>query len=190
VETAIQVLKEVLAESPDNLKANAVLGGFYADQGNMDDALIQLGVVKGVTSRLLIGSENGTKDEAGLRAAENYLAAEIAMAKGEYMDAVDKLSDVVSNVSIPDRMYFVGMIAEALMKAQKPDSAVNVLSAALDLNPNSGICLRFLAGAYEMTGNKTAQRDVLTRYLAVMKDADEGIPNVLYASAALDKLNR
>jgi tetratricopeptide (TPR) repeat protein len=183
---AVEVLRETTEEMPENLKAHAVLGGLFAGRGQMEDALIQLGMVKSITSRMMASQEYGMLEKGSIESAEHYLAAKIAMAKGEYMDAAGEFRWVINHQAIgPDLGYFIGFEADALLKAQRPDSAITVLTRALSFNPNSANCLLMLGEAYRQTGQKESQRGALIRYLAVMKDADEGLPDVRNALAQL-----
>jgi len=182
---AIEILNEIVEEMPDHLRSHAILGGIFADQGRMEDALIQLGIVKSLTAQALVSPQGKMMGEVSTKSAEYYLAGKIAMAKGDYMDAAGKFGWIADGASMPDRAYFASFMADALMKAQKPDSAITILSEALKINPNSEICLRYLADAYGQVGQTKAQREILTRYLAVMKDADDGLKPVKKALALL-----
>jgi tetratricopeptide (TPR) repeat protein len=186
---AMEILQETVDTMPDHLRSHAILGGIYAEIGRMEDALIQLGIAKGLTSGLLALPEYQT-NEAVIKSAEFYLAGEISLAKGDYMDAANKFEWVVNKITPPDKLLFSAFLADALIRAEKPDSAIVILTGCLNQNPNSEICLRFLAQAYKETGQKEGQRAILTRYLTVMKDADEGLKKVTQASTSLNQLNK
>jgi tetratricopeptide (TPR) repeat protein len=187
---ATSVLKESVARKPDDLKANAILGGIYAETGEMEGALLQLGIVKGIIARYQNPLPTDEKVSISVKSAEYYLAGEVAFYRGEYQVALENLGKLYAENMPPDKVYFAGLLGEALTKAQMPDSAVAVLNAALEENPNSEICLRCLAGAYRELGQKDSERGALERYLAVMKDADEGLTRVISAAATLDQLSR
>jgi tetratricopeptide (TPR) repeat protein len=184
-EKAIEILKEIVSDKPDNLRSHAILGGIYAERGELESALIQLGIVKSLTSQALGSLEGKTMGEPSIKAAEYYLEGAISMAKGNYMDAVAQYKQVVEGMPLAERGYFSALVAEANLRAGRPDSAIAVLSEALNLNPNSEICLRYMAEAYGATGQLEAQRNILTRYMAVMKDADEDLPFVRKALGLL-----
>lgn len=187
---ATAVLKETVARKPDDLKSNAILGGIYAETGEMESALLQLGIVKGIIARYQNPLPTDEKASIWIKSPEYYLAGEVALYRGEYQAALENLGKLYTENMPPDRVYFAGLLGEALTKAQMPDSAVAVLNAALKENPNSEICLRCLAGAYRELGQKDAERGALERYLAVMTDADEGLARVISAAATLEQLNR
>jgi tetratricopeptide (TPR) repeat protein len=189
-EMAIGILQEALAKVPDDLKCNAILGAIYSRNGKMDDALVQLGVVKGIVARFKIPANTTDKNLRATLGAEKYLAGAIAMDKGEYAAAATNFDCVYQTAMSSDKILFSSFLGNALLKAGLSDSAITVLTNALKLNPNSSFCLHSLAAAYGAVGQKAAQRDVLMRYLSVMKDADDGNSNVDEASAQLEELNR
>jgi tetratricopeptide (TPR) repeat protein len=184
------ILQEALSKVPDDLKCNALLGAIYADSGKMDDALVQLGVVKGIVARLKVPQDSSGDNLAQLLGAEYYLTGKIAMVKGDYPTAITNFNNVCLHSQIADRVLFSSFLGDALLKAGMTDSAITVVNIALKNNPNSSFCLRTLANAYGQAGRKDAQRETLIRYLSVMKDADDGNPNIDQASAQLEELNR
>jgi tetratricopeptide (TPR) repeat protein len=189
LDKAAEILQEIVNEMPDHLRSHAILGGVYAEQGRLEDALIQLGITRSLTNQVMSSTTGKMLDEGSIKSGEYYLEGKIAMAKGEYMDAAGKYGWIVDNMSLPERGYFAALMADAFIKVQKPDSAIVVLTKALELNPNSEICLRHLANAYGQQGQKEAQRETLNRYMTLMKDADEGLPRVTEALATLNQLN-
>jgi tetratricopeptide (TPR) repeat protein len=184
------ILQEALLKVPDDLKCNAILGAIYADSGKMDDALVQLGIIKGIVARQKTPQDSSNSNQMQLLNAEYYLTGTIAMVRGDYPIAINNFSNVCLNSQISDRVLFSSFLADALLKAGMADSAITVLNRALTYNPNSAICLHSLANAYRQTGQKVELRETLNRYLSVMKDADDGNPSVDQASAELDLLNR
>jgi tetratricopeptide (TPR) repeat protein len=187
---AIELLKEIIARVPDDVKSNALLGGIYAEQGDMEDALMQLGIVKGITSKLLQESPKDVMSVKSIKGADYYLSARVAQAKGDYHQAVEKLKLLYDDSMLPDRMLYSAFLGRAYLKAQLPDSAIAILTLALKDNPNNAVCLRALADAYGQIGQKDVQKVTLNQYLSVMKDADDGLPDVRRASAELEQLNR
>jgi tetratricopeptide (TPR) repeat protein len=184
-EKAVEVLKETVAREPENLRSQAILGGIYAEKGRMEDALIQLGVVRGLTAQMLSSPAYKSVPAVNIKSAEQYLAGAIDMAKGDYRAASEKFSQLAREMSPSDNLLYASLWAESYIKAQLPDSAIAILTDALTRNPNNERCLRTLAQAYGQAGKKDAQQSVLTRYLTVMKDADEGAPGVQIASAMM-----
>jgi len=184
VDKGVGILQENVTEAPRHLRSHAILGGVFADLGRMDDALIQLGIVKSLTIEEMANWKDRMQNEDMARSAEYYLEAKIEMAKGDYSVAIDRYGRILGMMTPPnpDREYLVKSMADALLKANKGDSAVAILSGLLKFNPNSSINLLCLSEAYRQLGQKNAMHDALTRYLSVMKDADEGIPEVAQAT--------
>jgi len=187
---ALALLKEVVARKPDDLKANAILGGTLAENGDMDNALVQLGIVKGIIARRQDSMLPESKEGISIKSAEYYLCGTVGLYRNDYKTALDNLGKLYTDNMPPDKIFFAGLFGEALIAAQKSDSAVTILNSALRENPNCEICLKFLARAYGELGQYESQKNVLTRYLEVMKNADEGLSSVRNASASLEQINR
>ncbi len=188
-EKGIAILQEAIAKVPDDLKCNGLLGAIYTEQGRMEDALLQLGIVKGIVAKSLSTQDTSGRVKGSIMGAEYFLEGKIALAKGDYRSAVENFQNLYQKSMLPDKIMYSAILGDALMRAGMEDSAITILTTALKDNPNSNRCLRTLASAYGQKGQKDAQRDILTRYLAVMKDADEGNPHVSRASADLARLN-
>jgi predicted Zn-dependent protease len=122
--------------------------------------------------------------------AEHFLTGRIAIIKGDYASAVTSFENLYKASMAPDQVLYAAFLGDALTRAGLIDSAIAVMTGALKDNPNSNFCLRILADAYDKAGRKDAQREILARYVAVMKDADDGNPFIDRASAQLEQLNR
>ncbi len=186
---AMDILQEGIALVPDDLRSNGLLGGVYVDQGKMDDALVQLGVVKGIISRVTATQDTLVKGEGNVMGAEYYLSGKIAMARGEYMSAVNDYEKLYDKSMLPEKMLFASLLGQALCEVGKADSAITILTGALKDNPNYALCLLALADAYNRAGQVAARKEALGHYLTVMKDADQNNPYVDQASADLAQLN-
>jgi tetratricopeptide (TPR) repeat protein len=189
-EKGISILQEAIAKVPDDIRCNGLLGAIYAEQGRMEDALVQLGIVKGIVAKSISPQDTSTASSASIKVAEFFLEGRIALAKGDYQGAVEGFEKLYGSSMLPDRILYSALLGQALIRAGMPDSAITILTTALKDNPNHNMCLRTLADAYGKKGQRDAQTDILTRYLAVMKDADEGNPYVSQASTDLERLNR
>jgi len=187
---ALELLKEVISKTPDDLKANALLGGIYVDQGLMEEALVQKGIVKGIIANANQPGKLDEMSQISIKNADNYLDGKIALAKGDNSSGLANFKELYSSTPLPDKIFFAGLYGRELNRAGMPDSAIAIANSALGDNPNSAICLGVLAEAYRLAGRQDAQRNALQRYMAVMKDADEGIPDVMAASASLEQINR
>ena len=187
---AASTLEEAISRVPDDLRCNGLLGAAYVEQGKMDDALVQLGIVKGIAARLKVPQDTTDKNLAQMMGAEHYLIAKIAMSKGEYSTAITNFENLYNQSMVPDRVFYAAFLGGALVKAGLIDSAIAVMTGALKDNPNSNFCLRALANAYGLAGRRDAQKETLARYLAVMKDADDGNPFIDQAAVRLEQLSR
>lgn len=187
-EKAVELISETLARNPDDLFANAILGGIYAEMGQIDQALIQLGSAKTLIAKI---AQSGDTAYSAIppSAAADYLNGQIAMARKNYDDAAVSFKRIVDETRFPEQAFFNALLARAYLGSGKADSAVDVLTSSLRDNPNLAPLLKILADAYAQLGQKDAQRTALTRYLTVMKDADDDVPDVLEARTKLTALN-
>jgi tetratricopeptide (TPR) repeat protein len=172
---SIAVLEEAAAKSADIIPLQARLGSFYALEGNMDNALVQLGIVKGLIAKLL--AENTYPDSIRERTwpSQLFLESRIESARGNYRAAVDLLKQVLEYWEAQDRNYVLRRMAEEYNKAGMPDSAIVALKQVLDKNPNNALCLLRLSEAYEAKGMANEQMDALQRFLTVTNDATENM---------------
>ncbi len=184
----IAILEETVPRSPDNIGLHSRLGGLYALTDDMDKALVQLGIVKG-----LIATEWGSNDypdsvERQTPLAQLYLESRIALARGNYPEAVDYLKQVLEQLKSYDSAYALRRMGEVYLEAGIPDSAIVVLSQVLEQNPNDAICLYRLSEAYQLKNMAKEQMEALKRFLAVTRDADENISRIREARLALSRL--
>ena len=186
---ASALLAEVVSRVPDDVKANAFIGRIYADKGKIDNATAQLVVLRNIIKKYNETHPGASLDKVPAAKADDYLTGRIAMAKGDFNGAIDSFKKMCAGVGLPEKMLFTSQLGEAYVKANMPDSAIDVLTSALKDNPNDSFCLKILAEAYKMNGQKEAEKGALLRYLNVMKDADDGLPSLREANAELQKLN-
>jgi tetratricopeptide (TPR) repeat protein len=186
---AIEVLEEAIARSPKSRSLHALLGRIYALEGRVEEAFVELGTLKGMTAEY--NSKRAADDTTVAKTPldQRRVEAQIAVAKGELDKAIAIYNEALSEIRLPYRQYYAHLLAETYVMAQMPDSAVSVLMESLKDNPNYPLSLMTLADAYKAMGQATAQREALNRLLAVLKDADEGNPNVQDALAELNRLN-
>lgn len=186
---AIEVLQEAVARSPKSRSLHALLGRIYALEGRVEEAFVELGTLKGMTAEYNSkeAADDTTVDKMPLD--QRRVEAQIAVAKGEHDKAIALYNEALSEIRLPYRQYYAHLLAETCVMAQMPDSAISVLMESLKDNPNYPLSLITLAEAYKAKGQATAQREALNRLLAVLKDADEGIPPVQEALAELNRLN-
>ncbi len=190
VDESIKILKETIERMPDALSAQTFLGVYYVSTGSIEDALIQLGTVKALETKNR--TESASDDSvATLRVTPSMLLqAQIASYKGQYDQAISIYSDIVTELSYPERFYYDHLLAGTYIRAGMPDSAVSLLTESLKHNPNYPLCLMSLAEAYKHQGNRKDQKEALIRLLSVLKDADEDLKIAERAESDLEKLNR
>jgi predicted Zn-dependent protease len=186
---AINVLQEAIARSPKSRSPHALLGRIYALEGRVEEAFVELGVLKGMTAEDYKKSAADDKSMDKTPIDQSRVEAQIAVTKGEYDKAIAIYKDALLEIRLPYRQYYAHLLAETYVMAQLPDNAISVLMESLKDNPNYPLSLMTMAKAYKAMDQPKAQREVLNRLLAVLKDADEGIPAVQEALAELNRLN-
>lgn len=175
---AIASLEETVGKYPEAISAHVYLCSSYAQQGMLEDALVELGTVKG-----LLTKERDDRVEADSSGESTpwyvlYLEGRIAVAKGEYQTAIELYKKVLTMVERPTPLWINDILGDAYIKAEMPDTAIAILTEALKDNPNHPLCLQTLAEACKAAGQKEAQREALSRLLTVLKDADQDAPVV------------
>lgn len=178
---AIEFLTEISENNPQAASPHLRLGIIYAWQENMDKALIELGVVKGISAK-----ERGKSTGRYI----DVLKAEIAAARGKYEEAVELYNGVVPKMDLASRPFVYHRIGEILILSRRPGDAINVLTEALENNPNHPFTLITLAKAYGVSGQNEAKSEVLRRLLAVYKDADDDFPRYKKAFEEFENLRK
>jgi len=183
---ARQILNEAVKNHSDAPTPHLYLGVIAAWQGRIDDALIELGIIKGI----LAGSNYGGRDpdKSIGRREQNILEAEIAAARKEYDKAIGLYNEVMGEVRRPQSLNTAQLLADIYTKAGKPDSAAQITIEALKDNPNHRRCLWSLAMAYKAMGNQDAEREVLGRLMVVLKDADKDFAPYVKVKRELSRL--
>jgi tetratricopeptide (TPR) repeat protein len=187
---AIASLEETAKRYPDAVSAHVYLSSNYAQQGMVENALVELGIVKGLLAR--DESYQARVDSLGDWTPWYvlYLEGRIAVARGEYKTAIDLYKEVLTMVERPTPLWINDLLAGAYIDAGMPDTAIAVLTEALKDNPNHPLCLEALARACKAAGHVEAQREALSRLLAVLKDADQDAPVVQSVVAELKQIDR
>jgi tetratricopeptide (TPR) repeat protein len=185
---AIAVLEEAVEETPDNVFLQAYLGSHYALSQEMDKALVQLGIVKGIITRSWAGEDQADSTEPEIPYIQLALEARIASERGLHDESIEKIEKALEQLLPYNSGGTWRRLADVYIKAGRPDSAIAFLNRALAWNPNSGLCLKSLADAYELKGMKKEQAQTLERFLVVAKDADENLKGLHEARATLARL--
>ncbi len=186
---AIDVLKEAIVRSPKSRSPHALLGRIYALEGRVEEAFVELGVLKGMTAEDYKKNAADDKSRAKTPLDQRRVEAQIAVTKGEYDTAIALYSETLPEIRLPFRQYYAYLLAETYVMAQLPENAVSVLMESLKDNSNYPLSLMTLAKAYKAMDQPKAQREALNRLLTVLKDADEENPNAQEASAELNRIN-
>ncbi|UCE67867.1 MAG: tetratricopeptide repeat protein [Candidatus Zixiibacteriota bacterium] len=187
---AVAVLEEIALKSSDNVYLHSELGGFYTLTGDMDKALIQLGIVKGLIAREWASENYPDSLKEKTPPVQLFLEARIASERGNYQEAIDLLEQVLEQLKPHNSAHTLRTLAENCIRAEMPDSAIVVLNEVLKRNPNSALCLLRLSEAYQSKGMKKEQKETLERFLAVVRDGDQNIRYIREAFATLAQLEK
>jgi tetratricopeptide (TPR) repeat protein len=184
---AIAVLEEAVEETPENVYLQAYLGSHYALSQEMDKALVQLGIVKGIIARSWAEDQPDTTVPE-IPYIQLALEARIAGERGLYTESIEKYEEALKHSFPFNSVGTWRRLADVYIKAGQSDTAIALLNQALAWNPNSALCLKSLADAYEMKGMKKEQAESLERFLTVARDADENLKGLHEARATLARL--
>jgi len=185
---AVAILEETVSASADNIDLQSRLGSFYALTGDMEKALVQLGIVKGLIARERAGADYPDSMKQKTPPVQLFLEARISSERGHYGEAIDLLKQVLEQLKPHNSGYTLRRLAENYIRAEMPDSAIAVLNEVLKRNPNNALCLLRLSEAYQSSGMKNEQKEALERFLAVVKDGDQNIRYIREAYTALSQL--
>ncbi len=187
LQDAIAILEEEVDNAADNLALQAELGGYYVHSGNIEKALVQLGIVKGLTAKSTANESNPDSVQK-IPPIQLTLEAKIATERGNYDEAIVLYKQVLEQLSKHNALSTERRLAEVYTKAARPDTAIVIFNDILRRNPNDALCLLRLADAYEASGMKNEQKETLQRFLRVAKDADENVRFVREAREAIKKI--
>jgi tetratricopeptide (TPR) repeat protein len=189
---SIAVVEEAARETPDNITLQAYLGYYYSRTGEIEKALVQLGVVKGIAT----GSSwevspypdsVGRDSPPGIQLA---LEARIAADRGNYDDAIESYQQLLKQLLPFNSSGIWRRMADVYIAAGKPDSAITFLNKALEWNPNNTLVLRSLARAYKARGMWNEQSETLQKVLEVLRNADSNLNMVQEARTELSVLDK
>ena len=114
---AIASLKETVERYPEEVAPHVYLCSNYAQQGMVEDALVELGIVKGLLTK-------GGSSWAGADSSSEstswwvlYLEGRIAVARGEYPTAIDLYKKVLTMVERPTPLWINDLLAGAYIDA-------------------------------------------------------------------------
>jgi len=188
VDEAIAILEETVSDAADNIDLQSRLGSFYALTGDMEKALVQLGIVKGLIAREWASEDYPDSLKEKTPPVQLFLEARIASERGNYREAIELLEQVLGQIKPHQSDYTLRRIAENCIKAEMPDSAIVVLNDVLKRNPNNALCLLRLSEAFHSKGMKKERKETLERFLAIVKDGDQNIRYIREAYSALVQL--
>lgn len=187
---ALEVLKDMEDKRSENLGLHLRLGLIYANTGRLDDALVELGIVKSISAKRSDDSQLQDDKNNIVYNDQNILEAEIAAARGDYDSAIALYSAMIPKIRLPNKILVYTLLGKIYTRAGKADSAVAVITEALKDNPNNARALAALAKAYNALGREDAAQEALSRLMVVYKDADEDYPPYMQAAAELKKLEK
>lgn len=184
----IALLEETVPGSPDDIDLHSRLGSLYALTGDMDKALVELGIVKGLIARELASGDYPDSVKKRTPPSQLFLESRIAQARGNYQEAADYLKQVLEQIKPYNSSYTWRRLGEIYLEAGMPDSTIAVISQALERNPNDALCLFRLSEAYQARNMKDEQTEALKRFLTITKDTDENISFIRQARQTLSRL--
>ncbi len=187
---AIAILEETVSSSADNINLQSRLGSHYALGGDMDKALVQLGIVKGLIAREWASEDYPDSLKEKTPPIQLFLEARIASGRGNYQEAINLLEQILDQIKPHQSEYTLRRLAENCIRAEMPDSAIVVLNEVLKRNPNNALCLLRLSEAYQSKGMEKDQMEALQRFLTVTRDADENLNIIREARLTLSRLER
>ena len=187
---AVAFLEEIAVNHPEAPSSHFRMGLVYAWTGQMDEALIKFGVLKGFAAKKPADTqtENNLKDVLSIEIA--ILEGEIAVAKGDFDKALESYESISTGIGIASRPFITYRRGEIYLKSRNTDKAIEVLTEGLKDNPNHALTLMTLAKAYGVSGQNDAKAEVLRRVLTAFKDADEDFPLYKKALAEVEALQR
>lgn len=158
---ALHEFQEALRIYPDYNEAKINLGNVYHDLGDFDNELNTLGK---------LNNKGGSLGQALFNAGNAFLN------KGDYTHAALKFSEAIKNEFASADAYVAWAIA--LNSLGKADSAINSLTKALELNPNSPEAYVTLGSCYATKNDYKNAIDAFNKALILRPDYPEALANL------------
>lgn len=127
--------------------------------------------------------------DRGSRASQRprfYYRGAFDLDSGRTAEAINEFKQALSHrAQTWDIDAYEDCLANAYLKLGRLDEAIAEYERILKLNPNYPLVHFHLARTYELRGERDQERTECERFLQVWKDADEDIPEVIFARNVL-----
>ena len=121
---------------------------------------------------------------------EGYYLGRIALKRGRHAEALAALREAVQRRPPYWSLDpFEDCLANAYLELGRVDEAIREYGAVLRLNPNYALARYHLARAYESKGQVAEARAEYKRFLAIWKNADPDIPELVDAKRRCSAIN-
>ncbi len=176
--------------NPDVPSLHLRLGLLYAWTGESDKALIELGIMKGISAKRTSQSQAAANSKDRLAIEIALMEGELAASKGNFKSAVESFESISSSIEFASRPFVNYRLGTIYLKWRKPEKAIEILTNGLKDNPNHPLTLITLATAFGTAGQNDAKAEVLRRLLTVYRDADEDFPHYMRALSEFEALQQ
>jgi serine/threonine protein kinase/tetratricopeptide (TPR) repeat protein len=175
---AIQECQQALGFNPQMIEAHWIQGLTFVEKEIFDQAESEVLSIKGLIEK--------TKTEKA-KTYYYHLSGELFLSRGFYQQALENFNQAIVIWSL-ERTFYVNALGEAYFKIGELDKAVEKLEAVLEINPNYAQTHFLLGLVYEKKGKKEKARQHFQRFIAIWKDADENLPQLIDAKKRLEEL--
>ena len=179
LELDIERMEEAVRQDPQSPDARVVLAEYYVNQGMYKQALAQTDQVLGVYPEnegalLVSGIAYVRLDQPEV--AVDTLERFVALRRDRPMANIDTILETAT--------YFLG---ESYMKLGRPDEAIPVLEAALDISHTDADALYQLGLAYQALGRPKAALEQYRKAVRLVPDFAEVYTGMIESYSALDQ---
>ena len=174
---AIQKCQQALKLNPQMIEAHWILGLTFVKKEMFDQAESEVLTIK----KLMEKTE--TED---LKTHYYHLLGELSLSKGLYQQALENFHEA-ANIRSLNRTFFVNALGEAYFKMGELNKAVEKFEAVFEINPNYAQTHYLLGMVYERKGREEKARQHFQKFMAIWKDADENLPQLMEAKKRLEE---
>ncbi len=175
---AIQKCQQALELDPQMIEAHWILGLTFVRREIFDQAESEVLSIKGLIEK--------TKTEKA-KTYYYHLLGELSLNKGFYQQALENFNRAAVIWSL-ERAFYVNALGEAYFKTGELNKAAEKFEAVLKINPNYAQTHYLLGLVYEKKGRKEKARQHFQKFMAIWKDADENLPQLIDAKKRLEEL--
>jgi serine/threonine protein kinase/tetratricopeptide (TPR) repeat protein len=163
---------------PSMIEARWILGLSLLEQEMFDQAESEA-----LTISELIKDMRSEEDKAYYY----HLLGESSLRQNLHSQALEYFGKAAKIRSL-DRPFFVNALGEACLRIGDLDKAIENFESALKMNPNYAQAHYLCALAFEKKGRKEKARQHLQEFVAIWRDADTNLPELVEARKLLEEL--